>query len=480
MIITLTYNDLERCKSEDERISFITLAINEHETSPMFEMGQDAGLFYRGYDRELEAVKKLVYDREGTPYVSDEANHKIETNLFFIFCTQLVAYQLGNGVSFDNPEVKDQLGGADFDYQLQQALIYAYCDGESYGYVDGDSVTPLCFACKTEGNEPLLIPLKDEDDGLIKAAIRYWRLAPEKPLMARLFEIDGTTLYKEVRDENGNKSSLQVYEEKRRYNSKAVETPAEGVTKTIDEVPASFPIVPLRYIKGQSELVTLKDTLFALDLAYSGLANGMDLNTYYWIIKNADGMSRRDDLNFVADLIHNKVVHEPEGVEIRREKNESDYQAYMNIIAALRDKAFTDAMAVDVERKLAGNVTTVEIKAAYQNLNFKCDKIEKYLSDFIRGILRVKGIDENEPFHFKRPNDINTSEFVTMLMQISPVLGDETTLKLICETLGLIDEYEEIKAQKEAESLAQFGAMAAIASQSAQEGPQPPDEPQEV
>lgn len=480
MITTLTYNDLERCTTEDERISFIQRAINEHEDSSMYQIGKDAGLFYRGIDSDLEEIKKLVYDRKGTAYVSDEANHKIETNLFFLFCTQLVAYQLGNGVSFDNEKVKEQLGGSEFDFQLQQALIYAYCDGESYGYVNEDGVTPLCFACKVEGNEPVLVPLKDEDDGLIKAAIRYWRLAPDKPLMVRLFELDGTTVYKEVRDENGNKSSLQLYEEKKSYSTKQIETEAEGVTKTIDEVPALFPIVPLRYIKGQSELVTLKDTLFAIDLAYSALANGIDVNTYYWIIKNADGMSTRDDLNFVADMIHNKVVHEPEGVEIRREKNESDYNAYMNIIATLRDKAFTDAMAVDVERKLAGNVTTVEIKAAYQNLNFKCDKIEKYLSDFIRGILRVKGIDENEPFHFKRPNDINTTEFMTMLMQIAPVIGEDTTLKLMCETLGLIDEYEEIKAKREAESMAQFGVMAAIASQGAQEGQQGGSEPLEV
>ena len=183
-------------------------------------------------------------------------------------------------------------------------------------------------------------------------------------------------------------------------------------------------------------------------------------------------MSRQDDINFVADLIHNQVVHEPEGVEIRREKNESDYNAYMNIIGTLRDKAFTDAMAVDVERKLAGNVTTVEIKAAYQNLNFKCDKIEKDLSDFIRGILRVKGLPEDEPFHFKRPNDINVTEFMTMLMQISPVLGDDTTLKLMCETLGLIDEYEEIKAQREAEAMASMGLLAAQQGAQGAEAPE--------
>lgn len=472
----LTYNDLENCKTEEERISFIQRAINEHQASPMFHMGEDAGLFYRGIDRELEQIRKVVYDREGKAYSSDVSNHKINSNLFFLFCTQLVAYQLGNGISFDNPKVKEQLGGAKFDYEVQKALAYAYCDGESYAYVTDDDVTPLCYACKIEGNEPLLVPLKDENDGLIKAAIRYWRLAPDKPLMVRLFELDGTTVYKEVRDANGDKSTLQLYEEKKPYKKREVSTEAEGITQ-LDVIPASFPIVPLRYINGQSELAGKKSTLFAYDVVYSGLVNGVDMNKVYWIIKNADGMDRRDDLNFVADIIHNQTIHEPEGVEVRKEEIHSDYQAFESVIATLRDKLFTDFMAVDVERKLAGNVTTVEIKAAYQNLNLKCDMIEKYLDDFIRGILRVKGIDENEPFHYKRPNDINTSEFITTILQVSPLLGEETSLKLVCETLGLIDEYEQIKEQRQAEAMAQ---MSLLAAQSAQNTQEPASEPEEV
>ena len=472
----LTYNDLERCTTEEERISFIQRAINEHQASPMFHMGEDAGLFYRGIDRELEQIRKVVYDREGKAYSSDVSNHKINSNLFFLFCTQLVAYQLGNGISFDNPKVKEQLGGAKFDYEVQKALAYAYCDGESYAYVTDDDVTPLCYACKIEGNEPLLVPLKDENDGLIKAAIRYWRLAPDKPLMVRLFELDGTTVYKEVRDANGDKSTLQLYEEKKPYKKREVSTEAEGITQ-LDVIPASFPIVPLRYINGQSELAGKKSTLFAYDVVYSGLVNGVDMNKVYWIIKNADGMDRRDDLNFVADIIHNQTIHEPEGVEVRKEEIHSDYQAFESVIATLRDKLFTDFMAVDVERKLAGNVTTVEIKAAYQNLNLKCDMIEKYLDEFIRGILRVKGIDENEPFHYKRPNDINTSEFITTILQVSPLLGEETSLKLVCETLGLIDEYEQIKEQRQAEAMAQ---MSLLAAQSAQNTQEPASEPEEV
>ena len=452
-----TYNDLQKCTNESDKIAFILSAIADHESSDMFKIGEDAGLFYRGTDRDLEEIQQVVYDREGNAYNSEKSNHKIVSNLFFIFCTQLVDYQLGNGVIFDNPKVKEQLGGSAFDYDVQQTLSYAYCDGEGYAYVGDNGITPLCFACKQHGDEPLLVPLKDEDDGAIKAAIRYWRLTPDHPLRVTLYEIDGVTEYKEIEGE------LTVLTPKKAYKQRTISNDAEGITETIGEIPASFPIVPLKYINGQSELVGKKSTLFAYDVVYSGLVNGVDMNTVYWIIKNADGMSKRDDLNFVADIIRSQTIHEPEDVEIRKEEVHSDYQAFESVLAVLRDKLFTDFMAVDVERKLAGNVTTVEIKAAYQNLNLKCDIIERYLSKFIRGILKVKGIDENEPFHFKRPNDINTSEFVTMLMQIAPILGEDTALKLMCETLGLIDEYENIKAQRDAAAMAQFNLMQAQA-----------------
>lgn len=447
-----TYQDLQACSTDEEKINFIKMAIAEHESSEKFVIGQDAGYFYRHVDRELEYIRQMVYDRDGNAYNSEKSNHKLVSNMFFIFCTQLIAYQLGNGVSFDNPKVKEALGGSDFDFELQKVLAYAFCDGESYGFVGENGITPLCYACKLDNNEPFLVPLYDEDNGDLKAAVRYWRLDTDKPLRVTLYEQDGFTEYKE--DKNG---SLAVLESKKSYGkNRTISSKAEGIIKQENETSnPAFPIVKMPYINNQSELVGNKSTLFAYDVVYSGLVNGVDMNTVYWIIKNADGMSKKEDLQFVADIIRNNVIHEVEDVEIRKEEISFNHAAFENVLAVLRDKLYTDFMAVDVQRQVTGNVTTVEIKAAYQNLNLKCDMIEKYLSDFIRGCLKVKGFDENEPFHFKRPNDINVTEYATMLVQIAPFLGEESTLKLLCETLGIIDEYEEIKEKREAEAMSQ-------------------------
>lgn len=103
-----TYQDLQACSTEEEKIEFIKKAIAEHESSEKFLIGQDAGFFYRQIDKDLEALEKVYYDRDGKKYEADknQSNHKLVANLFFIFCVQLVSYQLGNGVSFDNPKVK--------------------------------------------------------------------------------------------------------------------------------------------------------------------------------------------------------------------------------------------------------------------------------------------------------------------------------------------------------------------------------------
>ncbi len=443
---------MQKITDEQERIQFLLKVIDEHEKSPMFKDGKVAGFFYRNRDIDLEEVIKVVYDREGIPHLDKiSPNHKLVANLFHIFITQLVSYQLGNGIIFEDNNIKKALGGSDFDFKLQQVLIYAALDGEGYGFVADNGVVPLCYACKIHGNEPLLAPLKDEDDGIMKAAVRYWRLDVDKPLRITLYETDGFTEYKE--NENGE---IVLYAPKKAYKTNTVSSDIEGNIYTIGENYNGFPIVPMSFINGQSSIVGNKEKLFAYDVVLSGMVNNVDMNTIYWIIQNADGMDKRDDLNFVGDIIQSQVVHAPDGTDIRKEEISSRHEAYTSVLNTLRKQLFHDFQAVDTENLSAGNRTTVEIKSAYENLNLKCDEVEKYISDFVRSCLRVKGLDENAEFHFKRPNNINETEYLTTLATIAPLLSDDITTKLACETLGIIDEYEEIKNQKIREEAERF------------------------
>ena len=449
----VTYNDLLLCTTEQERIDFINNAISDHESSPMFKTGKIAGEFYRNKDSELENLKNYVYDSDGNAIEDTVSpNHKLTANFFYL------AYLLGNGVSFDNPKIKDKLGGSQFDYKLQRLLAYAACDGESYGYIDPDgNVTQMCFACRLEGKEPYCIPLYDENDGELKAAIRYWRLTPESPLRVTLYEADGVTEYKEQTDDENNPSGIMyVMEEKHTYKGKDIENKIEGKYRSEGKNFGKLPVVPMGFICGQSSIEGNIALLHAYNVILSDMANGVDMNTTYWKVKNADGMDKRDDNALLYDIFKTHVIHTPEGVEIDKDEVSMRTAEYQAVLAMLEAVLYDKFQAVRTQNISAAAKTTVEIKAAYENLNMRCDEVEKYVSDFIRGCLEVIGEDPDEPFHFKRPNNINQSEFVQLILAALPVIGDDVALKQILESLGMIDEYETIKEQKEAAEMDRF------------------------
>lgn len=456
--MVITYQKLSLCDTEEERIDFIKSAISAHETSPMFITGKIAGEFYRNKDAELEKMENFVYDAAGNAIKDTVSpNHKLTANFFYLFTTQLVAYLLGNGVSFDNPKIKEKLGGSDFDYKLQRLLAYAACDGETYGYVDDTGITPMCYACKLEGKEPYCIPLYDEDDGELRAAIRYWRLTPESPLRATLYEEDGFTEYKEQVDDEYNPTGvLAVMEEKSSYKGETVKNDIEGVYRKEGKNPGKLPVVPMGFICGQSSIEGNVALLHAYNVVLSDMTNGVDMNTTYWKVKNADGMDKRDDNALLYDIFKTHVIHTPEGTTVDKEEVSMRTAEYQAVLAVLEAILYDKFQAVRTQSISAAAKTTVEIKAAYENLNMRCDEVEKYVAAFIRGCLVVIGEDPNEPFHFKRPNNINQSEFVQLILSALPVIGDDVALKQILESLGMIDEYEAIKEQREAEAMGMF------------------------
>ena len=85
------------------------------------------------------------------------------------------------------------------------------------------------------------VPLYDEENGALKAGIRFWQVAPDKPLRATLYEMDGFTEYFQPKNKD-----MEVMQDKRSY--KLIVSKAEvGGTEIYDggNYP-SFPIVPLK------------------------------------------------------------------------------------------------------------------------------------------------------------------------------------------------------------------------------------------
>lgn len=446
MIDIKTYQDLQKCGlNEDRRIQFIYDAIADHQMSAEYKIGHRAGMFYRHHDPNIEEYQKIVYDIQGIGHVDTiSANHKIMSNFFALIINQATEYLLANGISFDDAEIKERLSN-NFDHRIKKIAKYAAVDGRAYGYITDNDIIPMCFACQIDGDEPFFVPLKDERTGKLMAGIRYWRLTQQKPLMATLYEVDGFTEYAETFNEDGD-PRLEVTQEKTAYIQSAVGNDVQGVYEINGQNYSDLPIIEMKYINNQSALVGNEGTLTAYNMAISGFANQVDWNLLYWIINNADGMSKVDDANFLADLLKSHVLHTSGEATAQPFEITIQHAARAELLDRLRAQIFEDMQGVDVSSQNA-NMTATEIKSKYANLNIKCDEIESYIDSFIYQMLNVLGYNDVS-WHYQRDVTINTTEATNNAIAAAQWLGDEMTTKTLLEIQGKTDEFENIQRQK--------------------------------
>ena len=178
----ITYQDLQNKK--DNVTSFIDNAISTYKGDLMYTTAVDAELYARMLNPTIMQYRKMLNTLTGDSVVDIySANHKCVSNFFHRFITQENQYLLGNGVTFENEQTKEKLGGADFDTQLQKAGLNALIGGVSYGFLNVDHIE--VFKAKE------FVPLWDEENGALRSGIRFWQIDSNKPLRATLFEEDG-------------------------------------------------------------------------------------------------------------------------------------------------------------------------------------------------------------------------------------------------------------------------------------------------
>ena len=167
-----TYQDLVECgQDERQRIDFVMMAIEDHKGSKIYKTASDALLYYKHLNPTIMKAQKFVYDLQGKA-VPDyySANNKIPCRYYFYFVNQEVQTLLGNGVSFSNEDTKEKLG-KDFDYVIQQAATSALNGGVSFLFWNVDHVEMMPLA---GGDEPSFAPLYDEENGALRAGVRFW------------------------------------------------------------------------------------------------------------------------------------------------------------------------------------------------------------------------------------------------------------------------------------------------------------------
>lgn len=438
-----TYQDLvEVGQDEKARMDFILQAINEHKSSDMYKTAQDAELYYKHLNPTIMRAQKWVYNVIGQR-VPDiwVANHKIPSNYYFYFVTQLVQFLLGNGVSFDKEANKEKLGD-DFDDVVQQLATNAVNGGVSFGFWADDHVEAFSVL--------EFVPLYDEENGALRAGIRWWQVDEKKPLRATLYEEDGMTEYIKRDD------VMEVSQEKRAYIRTKIESKATGVIAIIDGEPyPGFPIVPLWNINKQSAIVGGREVIDAYDLMASALINNIDdANVIYWVIKNAGGMDDMDDQKFLERIKTMHVVHTDDGQEVEHHEISVPFEASETALTRLRTQMFDDFMALDVKEIASGATTATQIKAAYEPLNSKADMFEYEVTSFIRGILELAGIDDSPTY--TRSMIVNQQEMIQNVVTAAEYLSDDYVTKKILEVLGDIDKADEVLGQRLVDDVSRY------------------------
>lgn len=440
----ITYNDL--LQEGDDKREFVRKVIREHQTTADYITAKIADEYNRRKNRTILNYQKLLYTMSGRAVPDNySANYKLCSNFFSRFVTQENQFLLGNGVTWNDEKTAEKLGG-DFDSKLQEAGENALVHKVAFGFWNLDHVEIFTFL--------EFAPLWDEEDGTLKAGVRFWQIDDQKPLRATLYELDGYTdyIWRKGAPEG------EILHEKRAYKLTLRGTDADGMEINDGENYPTFPIVPLWGNKyHQSEFEGMRENIDAYDLIKSGFANDLDdASQIYWTIQNAGGM---DDVDLAKFIERMKTVKAAvvEDNEARAESHtmEVPYAAREAVLNRLRSDLYEDFMALDTQNIASGAATATQIEAAYEPLNQKADKYEFCVIDFVKGILNLAGIEDDPTF--TRSMVINVAETIQNVITGSQYLSQEYTTRKILTLLGDGDQADQVLQEMDGENLSRFG-----------------------
>lgn len=444
----ITYQDLLQVDDSDKsRAEFVLKVINDHKGSKRFIDAAVAVDYAHQQNTTIMAYQKLLYTAAGQAVPDNfSANYKLASNFFYRFITQQNQYLLGNGISWTENSTKDKLGD-DFEERVQEAGYNALVSGVAFGFWNLNHLEVFPFQ--------EFAPLYDEENGALMAGVRFWRIDNSKPLRATLYELDGYTDYIWRAGQDA-----EVLHAKRPYIIKTQTSVADGEIIYGGENYPSFPIVPLWGNQHkQSELTGLREEIDAYDLIKSGFANDLDdASQIYWIIQNAGGMDEIDLAKFVERMKTVKAaVVEDDGAHAEAHTLDVPYNARESLLERLRGDMYDDFMALDTKAISGGAITATQIQAAYEPLNNKTDMYEYQVTKFIKGILKLAGIDDTPSY--TRSVIVNKQEEIQIITQASQYLSEDYTTEKILTLLGDADKIDEIMLEKDEEDMNRFQAQ---------------------
>lgn len=458
-----TYQDFEKEKEKSGVICAVQNAIDLHMHSDAYKIAKSADAYDHQQNETIYNYVRMIFTMTGSPVEDFTAsNNKIASNFFHRLNTQRNTYLLGNGISFTDhveeqeetdPETgeiqtvtvdttKEALGNK-FDTDLKTAGYNALIHGVTFGFwnLDRLHVFPI-----TE-----FVPLWDEEDGSLRAGVRFWRIDKNKPFIAVLYEEDGYTKYK---SKEGVGVDLEELQAKRGYKLKVQSSEEDGEEVIGEENYGSLPIVPLWGSKlKQSTLVGMQKSIDSFDLIRSGFANDLtDCAQIYWILENCGGMDDNDLARFRDRLKINHIAKaDTENSKVTPYTQDVPYSARKEYLDEIRSGIYEDFGGLDVHTIAAG-ATNDHIDAAYQPMDEEADDFEFQIIEFVQQILSLMGIEDTPVF--KRNRISNQKEQTDMVLSAADYLDDETVLSKL--PFVSVDEVADILIKKQQDSEDRF------------------------
>ena len=455
----ITYQDFLAVPADNEaaRAEFVKKVINNHKDSAAYRTAKTAEEYDCCRNTTILQYQRMITTVTGQKVPDNQnAMHRSTSNFFNIFTTQLNQYLLGNGVIWKGDAEKAL--GTDFDTRLQEIGKSALVDGQAFGYFNLDHVEVFKLTN--------FAPLYDEVDGALAAGVRFWQIDETKPLRATLYEMDGVTNFLWItkdRTVNLDKKWRPVAQDtyvmdRVPYKMTKVTTEADGVELYKGENYPAFPIVPMwGNPHHQSELVGMQEKIDAYDFILNGFEDDLDNAELYWIIKGAGGMDDVDLRDFLSRLRNVKAAAPADGQEVEAVSVEIPYEARERLLDRLEKQLYRDAMIMNPDDLASGAATATQIRAAYERQNVKADQFEYCVIEFITGILRIAGV-EDEPT-FTRSTIVNVQEEIQTVVMAAAYLGSEYTTRKILTLLGDGDQADEIIKQVDAENMDRLGSI---------------------
>ena len=443
-----------------------------------------AAVGQRYYEAEHDILQcRLFYYNADGNLVEDTArsNIKICHPFFTILADQLTAYMLS---AKQNPirakkneeglqDILDENFDDEFWAEISELITGAYTKGFEYLYAYKNEENKLSFQC-ADSMGVVEVREKDTDDGC--KYIIYWyidRIDKGKKIIKRIqvwsekdvaYYVQTGEFGKIVRDDSAevNPRPHVVYTD----------------PKTGEKMGYGLGYIPFWRLdnnrKQFSGLKPIKDLIDDYDLHSCSLSNNLvDFDTPLHVVRGYQGSGEGKALDeLITNLKTKKTVgvDDDGGVEVHTVN--VPYEARKAKLEIDERNIYIFGMGFNPAQVGDGNITNVVILSRYTLLDLKKSKFEKPLKKLLKQIIKIKLAEINEEnetdyqmsdIEIDLTPDIPANETenianekvkaetqqirINTILNVAVQVGDEETLKAICDELDL--KYDEIKGQVE-------------------------------